>query len=822
MSNLSPEATRPHDFTADIAAINSIEALPSMLDAICRMSGMGFAAIARVVDGRWVACAVHDVMSFGVKPGDELEYACTLAHEAGDIHAPVVINQIAESDTYSTHPTVTRYGFQSYISTPIVLPNGSSWGALCALGSQPASLNTPVIVGMCKGFAGLIASHLDAVRLRESEERMGAIFATASVGLSEVDINGRFLRVNKELCRILGRPEHELLRLGVVDVTYEDDLPPSLVAVAQAIETGSSMALDKRYRHPDGKVVWANSSIQRLDDAEGRLRNLIVVTVGLSRRKATEEALRASEEFNRSVLVSSVDCISVLDLETRIEFMSAAGLQATEIDDFNTIKGSRGLDYWVGEYHDVALAAVEEAKQGRTGRYQGFAPTVKGAPRWWDVIFTPIMGPDGQPERLLSIARDVTAIKLAEVRLRELNETLEERVVERTADLVKAQEALRQAQKMEAVGQLTGGLAHDFNNLLAGISGSLELMRVRISQQRFSELDRYMNAAHVAATRAAALTHRLLAFSRRQTLDPKPTSINRLVRGMEEMIRRTVGPSIKVAVIGAADLWLALVDPPQLENALLNLSINSRDAMPEGGLLTIETSNQTFDQAAAEEHDLIAGQYLRLCVTDTGIGMAPQIIERVFEPFFTTKPIGEGTGLGLSMIYGFAHQTGGQVRITSEVGEGTSVCIYLPRHDGVEDDRVDADVTQGFELAVQGETVLVVDDEPVVRMLVVDILEEMGYKAIQAADSLAGLRLLRSDARIDLLVTDVGLPGGMNGRQMADAGREVRPDLKVLFITGYAEQTVLGDGHLRPGMAVLTKPFPVDTMAARIREMLAS
>ncbi|MBA9069923.1 PAS domain S-box-containing protein [Methylobacterium sp. RAS18] len=389
------------------------------------------------------------------------------------------------------------------------------------------------------------------------------------------------------------------------------------------------------------------------------------------------------------------------------------------------------------------------------------------------------------------------------------------------ADALKqTEEALRQAQKMEAVGQLTGGLAHDFNNLLAGISGSLELMQTRMQQGRLTDVDRYMTAAQGAAKRAAALTHRLLAFSRRQTLDPKPTDVTRLAIGMQELIQRTVGPSISVEVVGISGSWPALVDPSQLENALLNLCINARDAMPDGGAITIETANKWLDERAARRLDMPEGQYLALSVTDTGTGMPPEVMARVFEPFFTTKPIGEGTGLGLSMIYGFAQQSGGQVRIYSEIGQGTTVCIYLPRHYGAVADEDVASALVDLPRADQGETVLIVDDEPTVRMLVNDILEDLGCTAIEAGDSAAGLKVLQSDVRIDLLITDVGLPGGMNGRQMADAGRVSRPDLKVLFITGYAENAVLGNGHLSPGMAVLTKPFAVETMAARIRSMI--
>ncbi len=392
---------------------------------------------------------------------------------------------------------------------------------------------------------------------------------------------------------------------------------------------------------------------------------------------------------------------------------------------------------------------------------------------------------------------------------------------EQAEALAKAEEALRQSQKMEAVGQLTGGLAHDFNNLLTGISGSLDLLQKRVAQGRVNDLDRYLIAAQGAAKRAAALTHRLLAFSRRQTLDPKPTNVHKLVLGMTDLIRRTVGPEITVETVDMVGLWPALVDPPQLENALLNLCINARDAMPDGGRITIETANRWMDDRTALASDVEPGQYLSLCVSDTGTGMTPDIVARAFDPFFTTKPLGQGTGLGLSMIYGFARQSGGQVRIYSEVGQGTMICIYLPRHHGEGGDAApEADQTGETPRAVEGETVLVVDDEPTVRMLVADVLGDLGYGALEAEDGPSGLKILQSRARVDLLVTDVGLPGGMNGRQVADAARVLRPGLKVLFITGYAENAVVGNGHLDPGMAVLTKPFAMDDLAAKIRDLI--
>lgn len=391
------------------------------------------------------------------------------------------------------------------------------------------------------------------------------------------------------------------------------------------------------------------------------------------------------------------------------------------------------------------------------------------------------------------------------------------------AELVQAQEALRQAHKMEAVGQLTGGIAHDFNNLLAGISGSIEVISALLKRGKLGDIDRFISSAQNSTRRAATLTQRLLAFSRRQTLDPKPIDVNRLVGGMEELIRRTVGPTVELEMIAASGLWLTKVDPSQLENALLNLCINARDAMaPNGGRLTLQTANEWLDERCAKEQDLAPGQYVSLGVTDTGTGMEPSVMERAFDPFFTTKPLGEGTGLGLSMVYGFARQSGGQVRIHSELGKGTSMCIYLPRYMGATEEAQPGDTPYAAQSAAgDGEIVLVVDDEQTIRMLIREVLVEHGYSPLEAGDGPTALAILRSNIRIDLLITDVGLPGGLNGRQLADAARSLRPELKVLFITGYAENAAIGNGILEPGMEVLTKPFVMATMGNRIRDLLA-
>ena len=461
------------------------------------------------------------------------------------------------------------------------------------------------------------------------------------------------------------------------------------------------------------------------------------------------------------------------------------------------VVGRSYLDFIHPDDHPSSEGALATASHRELPTYENRCLHKDGTSRWISWVAAP------EGDLVYASGRHVTAEK------------------EQADALRQAEEQLRQAQKMEAVGQLTGGLAHDFNNLLTGITGSLDLLNTRISQGRIKDVDRYVTAAQGAAKRAAALTHRLLAFSRRQTLDPKPTDVNRLVSGMEELVRRTVGPEVAVEVVAAGGLWTTLVDPHQLENALLNLCINARDAMPDGGRLTIETGNKWLDARAARQRDLAPGQYVTLCVSDSGTGMTPEVARRAFDPFFTTKPIGSGTGLGLSMIYGFVRQSGGQARIYSEPGQGAMVCLYLPRHLGEAENVDRPGEPAAAPRAERGETVLVVDDEPTVRMLVAEVLEDLGYTAIEAADGAAGLKALRAGGRVDLLITDVGLPGGMNGRQVADAARELRPGLKVLFITGYAENAVLSHGHLDPGMHVLTKPFAMDVLASRIKDLIA-
>jgi PAS domain S-box-containing protein len=644
---------------------------------------------------------------------------------------------------------------------------------------------------------------------RESEEQF-RVFAQAMPNhVWAADANGALYRFNEQVHAYAGTSAGELDGTAWASIVHPDDVGAAGRAWGAALADGTHYETEFRIRRADGAFRWFLVRAEPIHGPNGAVVRWIGTNTDIEDRKqAAAQLERLNENLEQQVEERTRDRDRMWRLSTDV--MLVARFDATIVavnPAWTTLFGWSEADLVGRSFMDLvhpddaastAAAAGDLSDGSVIPRFENRYRHKDGSYRWlsWTAV------PD--ESFIHAVGRDVQAER------------------EAAAALALTEEALRQAQKMEAVGQLTGGLAHDFNNLLTGISGSLELLQTRMSQGRLTDLDRYINAAQGASKRAAALTHRLLAFSRRQTLDPKPTDVNALIHGMEDLIRRTVGPATHIEVVGAAGLWPALVDPPQLENALLNLCINARDAMPEGGRITIETANKWLDDRTARERELPPGQYLSLCVTDTGTGMTPDVIARAFDPFFTTKPTGQGTGLGLSMIYGFARQSGGQVRIYSEVGQGTTMCIYLPRHYGeAEGDDGMPDLSTAPR-AEQGETVLIVDDEPSIRMLVAEVLEDLGYTAIEAADAASGLKVLQSDVRIDLLVTDVGLPGGMNGRQMADAGRVSRPGLKVLFITGYAENAAVGNGHLEPGMAVLTKPFVMEVLASRIKELIAA
>ena len=565
-----------------------------------------------------------------------------------------------------------------------------------------------------------------------------------------------------------------------------------LVATGRHLELAAFRIEPPERRHVVFQDITARANAERaLQELNATLEQRVART--LAERRLLAEVVEGTNAF-----------VNVFDPAMR--WLALNGASATEFERLFGVRPKVGDDMLALLADHPENQAALRALWARAQAGEEFVEIAQfGTPSpdspYYEMRFSPLRDAEGRQVGAYQLVYDVSVRMREQQRLRD------------------AEDALRQAQKMEAVGQLTGGLAHDFNNLLAGISGAFEMITRRLAQGRHAEVEKYIGVGEGAARRAAALTHRLLAFSRRQTLTPKPLVINSLMVDLVELVRRTVGPAIKVEPIAAAGLWTTLVDANQLENAILNLCINARDAMPEGGHLTIETGNKWLDARAARERGIDPGQYVTVCVSDTGTGIDKATLERVFEPFFTTKPLGEGTGLGLSMVYGFARQSHGHVRIYSELGQGTMVCIYLPRHLGAEEPDTVVDIPAAASQPT-GHSILVIDDEHSVRALMVDVLQEAGYVVSEAADGPAGLRQLQSDARIDLLVTDVGLPGGLNGRQVADAARALRPELKVLFITGYAENAVLNHGHIGHGMEVLTKPFSVADLAQRVDRML--
>jgi PAS domain S-box-containing protein len=560
-------------------------------------------------------------------------------------------------------------------------------------------------------------------------------------------------------------------------------------------------------RPSDGEVRWIFVKAEIERDADGRAIRLVGTHIDVTERKRAEEALRRLNETLESQVAErtrerdrlwrvSDDFIGIASFDGWWVSVNPAGtaiLGWSEAELLSTPIASL--------WHPDDVAATREYRQrlidgGSTVRFQNRYRHKDGSYRWMSWSSTAEQG------FIYALGRDVTAE-------REAAEALQ-----------RTEEQLRQSQKMEAVGQLTGGIAHDFNNLLTGVIGSLELTRKRVAQGRMSEIERYIALAMSSANRAAALTHRLLAFARRQPLDPKTVHVDRLVGSMEDLLRRSIGEAIRLDIVAPPDLWTTFCDPNQLESALLNLVLNSRDAMPDGGTLTIACANVgSAELAETVRGDVTPGDHVCLSVSDTGVGMSESVRARAFDPFFTTKPTGQGTGLGLSMVYGFVRQSEGHVHIESAPGRGTSVRLYLPRRSGALDASRETPSGAEAQTAAAGETILVIEDEQSVRELMVDLLHDLGYATLEAADGPAGLKILQSNRRIDLLVTDIGLPG-MSGRQVADAGRDHRPGLKVLFMTGYAEIAAVTRGFLKPGMEMLTKPFAVEALAARVRDMI--
>jgi PAS domain S-box-containing protein len=780
----------------------------------------------------------------------------------------------AETDprTAATADALKAISAQSVVNMPI-----SEQGGLVALlylnhadAREWTSEELDLIRDVAERTRSVVERRRVECELREREERFRSVFENAAVGMIEIDADWNIRAANVAYGQLIGIPPAELVGQNCLAFTHRDDIEASEKALrtAAAGPKGERVNFEKRYIHTDGHEVWIRSNLAKVSGQEGTARYLKIVE-DISEAKRAQRKLEEQRHSLEILNETGAAVAAELETETIVQKVTDAGVELTGAAFgafFYNVINEAGESLTLYTLSGADRAAFE--KFGHPRATPVFAPTFKGEGivRSDDITSDPRYGQNpphnGMPKRHLPVRSylavpvssrtgevigglffghpDVgiftdaseglliglagqAAVAIDNARLFETaqraNQTLEERVEHRTRELAEAHEALRQSQKMETVGQLTGGIAHDFNNLLQIVSGNLDLLRQKLPPDA-SHLKRYAERAFAGADRAATLTQRLLAFSRRQPLAPKPLDINRLIPGMSELLHRTLGETIEVEAVLAPRLWTVEADPNQLENAIINLAVNARDAMPEGGKLTIETQNTHLDHSyVAQNPEVSAGQYAVICISDTGVGMDAETAAKAVEPFFTTKEVGRGTGLGLSMVYGFVKQSGGHIKIYSEPGEGTTVKMYLPRLLGTFDDKAD-EPFEGVVEAQGSETILVCEDDEDVRAYSAEVLRELGYAVLEAADGPAALALLKANGRVDLLFTDVVLPGGMTGAELAREAAKLQPGINTLFTTGYARNAIVHHGRLDPGVDLLTKPFSYADLAARVRDIL--
>jgi len=697
-------------------------------------------------------------------------------------------------------------------------------------------------------------------------------------GIISTDTEGRVTSWNAGAAHLLGWTEAEMLGQTLERIFTEKDRAAGLFQreIADARATGRGGGEEGWRLRKDGRRFWAAGELSPIRGDGNTVIGFIKILRDRTAQRRAEQAIReerrALEILNRAGSALSIET----DLKNIVQIVTDAGIELTGAEFgafFYNVIDPKGERYMLYTLSGAPIEAFAKFPMPRNTAI--FAPTFsgEGVVRSDDITQDPRYGrnaphkgmPEGhlpvrsylavpvisrteevigglffghakpgqfteRSERVLTGLAAEAAVSIdnarlsderrrAEEALRDLNANLEQQVAERTEQLRRNEEVLRQSQKMEAVGQLTGGVAHDFNNLLQVILGNLDTLRRHMPESSGARLQRAVQHATTGAKRAAALTQRLLAFARRQPLDPKILDVNQLVVGMSDLLHRTLGETIAIEVVNGAGLWRTEVDPNELEAAILNLAVNARDAMPEGGRLTIETANAYLDEAyASTQVEVVPGQYVVISVSDTGCGMDADTISHAFEPFFTTKAVGKGTGLGLSQVYGFVKQSGGHVKIYSELGQGTTVKVYLRRAAALE---AEAETALPDVLPEgSAETILVVEDDDDVRTHTVEALRELGYRVLEAHDGPSALRLLERQPRVDLLFTDVVLPGGMTGAQVAAQAKILRESLKVLFTTGYARNAIIHHGRLDKGVALITKPFSFGDLATKVRDIL--
>jgi PAS domain S-box-containing protein len=698
-------------------------------------------------------------------------------------------------------------------SLPIILLSARADEEVCARGRSGVAddylvkpFSARELVSRADNLVRLARSRAETLHaLEASEQRFREMADNSPVIIWITDANGDVTFLNRTWMEFTGLPREQAYGFSWLELVHPDDRERVREEFLTANELRAKQRLEYRTRRADGEYRWMIDTATPYFNAAGVFQGYIGSVIDITDRKREEQNLQQAKvrlereveertaERDRVWLVSS-ELMAVANRNGRLRAVNPAWTRTLGFEA-DTLMHMYYMELVHPDDVITSIAWIDRALRGEPfGYFENRMRHAGGGFRWISWTGTPGEG------LLYCVGRDITEIK------------------ESTQALRDAEDQLRQSQKMEAIGHLTGGVAHDFNNLLTVVIGNLDSLQRQLQANSSERLRRSADHAMQGARRAASLTQRLLAFARRQPLDPKPIDPNKLVSSMSDLLVRTLGERIEVQTVLAAGLWRVEVDPNQLESALLNLAVNARDAMTEGGKLTIETANTYLDERYAQKHAEVApGQYVVICASDTGVGMSPGVVARVFEPFFTTKPTGHGTGLGLSQVYGFVKQSGGHVKVYSEPNEGTTVKLYLPRLIGQadEEERGASIPTPAGDFS---ETILVVEDEDGVRDYACDILSELGYRVLQANDGPAALRMLDRES-VDLLFTDVGLPS-MNGRELATEALQRRPHLKVLFTTGYARNAVVHHGRLDPGIHMIGKPFTYSDLAAKVRYVL--
>ena len=753
-----------------------------------------------------------------------------------------------------------KAGVRAAIGVPLL--RGGTWCAGLYVNQSAPRVWSAEDVALAEEVAELTWDAVNraeaAEALRQSEEKFRGIANSINQMIWSTRPDGFHDYYNDRWYEFTGVPQGSTDGEAWNGMFHPDDQDRAWAVWRHCLETGDLYEIEYRLRHHSGQYRWVLGRAQPVRDARGLITRWFGTCTDIHEMKVAEDRQAFLLSLNDQLRGASDPAAAMMAAARAIgTHLRVSRVGYGEIGESGEIV-SVERDWTAGEtvaslkgeariLDAFGPAMVAEIRAGHTLVVEDFRTDPRAGPAYaetWDsigcrsLIDVPLIS-DGklcalfylhEPEPRTWTAEEVALANevaqrtwdtveraRAQNALRELNATLEERVEQRTAELEKTQEALRQSQKMEAIGQLTGGIAHDFNNMLAVVIGGLNLLQRRLAKGE-KEVEKYIDAAMDGATRAASLTQRLLAFSRQQPLQPEAINANKMVAGMTELLTRTLGEDVRVETVLSAGLWKANADPSQLENVILNLSVNARDAMAGGGKLTIETANIHIDDSYADEYQIPSGQYVMLAVSDTGTGMTPDVMQKAFDPFFTTKGVGKGTGLGLSQVFGFVRQSGGHVKIYSEVGHGTTVKVYVPRYYG-EDPEPQPKVVQQAEGGDKREIVLVVEDEERVRNYSVEALRDLGYTVVHASSGPEALKLIDAGQDVTLLFTDVVMPD-MTGRQLADAAVEKLPKMKVLYTTGYTRNAVVHNGVLDPGTNFLPKPFGIDQLAAKVRSVL--